>query len=442
MRVLYVAAEAAPIVKVGGLGDVAGSLPLSLKKLGVDIRLAIPWYPEVDTARWQVREFPGGGETRLSESDVPVYLLAKDVFADSGEHKAILGTKEEEQWYARFCQSILEFLRQSAWKPEVLHGNDWHVTEALVGLEKLSVQDLRQWGFGQGNFATLLTIHNLSYHTKVLRLAILAADTINAVSPQYAKEILTPEFCVELCSELNARKADLYGVLNGIDYSVWNPETDPHLVGRYGVGTWKEGKAKNKAALLAQVGLADMGAPLLAFVGRLDPNQKGIKVLAGAVDHLVMLGFQLIVLGTGHRQVEKQLRGISALRPRTAAAVLRYDEELAHLIYAGADALVIPSRFEPCGLIQMIGMRYGTLPIAHAVGGLVDTIRDGETGFLYKDYDSGLIEALERAREVLVDRGGKRDHMVRVAMVEDFSWERSAREYVRLYEKAMEKSGA
>jgi len=441
MRVLYVAAEAAPLVKVGGLGDVAGSLPLALKRLGVDVRVAIPWYPEIDVQRWKVHEEGNVGVTTLGESDVPVYLLAREVFAETGEHKAIAGTKEEEAWFSGFSDCVVAFLKDSRWKPEIFHGNDWHVARALTALEETSAETLSAWGYTEKNFATILTIHNLSYHSKMLRDAILASDVINAVSPTYAKEILTPEFCEGLCKELGLRKDDLYGVLNGIDYGVWSPETDEKLTAKYTTVTWKTGKTHNKMAVRQQVGLSEDGGMLLGFVGRIDANQKGIGVLVEAMNRLVTLGCQVVVLGTGDPRYEKRLATVATRYPKQVACVLRYDETLAHRIYAGADALLIPSKFEPCGLIQLIGMRYGTLAIARAVGGLSDTIRDGETGFLFTAYSSsGLVGAVERAKGMFSSEPVQWEVMVGRAMREDFSWDRSAGEYVKLYDRAIEKS--
>jgi starch synthase len=441
MRVLYVAAEAAPIEKVGGLGDVAGSLPPAIKRLGVDIRVAIPWYPDIDVERWKVHEEHGVGETRLGDTDIPVYLLAREVFKETGKHKAILGTKKEEQWFSQFSEAIVEFIKTSEWKPQVFHGNDWHVADALTSLERASAETLRDWGYEEKNLATLVTIHNLSYHTKILSRAILAADMINAVSPSYAREILTEEYCEKLCQELQQRKSDLYGVLNGIDYEVWDPETDELVSDKYNVSSWKDGKAGNKDELRRRIKLNGNDSMLLAFVGRLDPHQKGVLVLANAIDEFVRLGLQVVVLGSGARQAERELRNASRKHLGMSTAIIKYDEALAHQIYAGADALLIPSRFEPCGLIQMIAMKYGTLPIAHAVGGLMDTIEDGRTGFLYKDYYSrGLVRAITRAKEVFVNEPSQWQRMVDSAMRMDFSWDRSAREYVKLYEKALAKS--
>ena len=195
-------------------------------------------------------------------------------------------------------------------------------------------------------------------------------------------------------------------------------------------------------ALRQKLGLAKEGGMLLGFVGRIDANQKGIGILAEAMDRLVALGSQVVVLGTGDPKYEKRLALVAARYPKNVACILRYDEDLAHLIYAGADALLIPSKFEPCGLIQLIGMRYGTLPIARATGGLSDTIRDGETGFLFTAYSSqGLVGAVERARDMFAAEPVSWEVLVGTGMREDFSWDRSAEEYLRLYERALAKSG-
>lgn len=428
MKVLFVAAEAAPLVKVGGLGDVAGSLPVALKKLGVDVRLAIPWYKEIDVKKWGVVEKNGVGETRLGGSDVPVYLVAKEVFAKTGEHKAILSTKEEERWFARFSRELVNFLKASEWKPDVFHGNDWHMAEALEALEEM------------GDIGSLVTIHNLNYHSKILKRAILAADVINAVSPTYAKEILTKEYCASLCEELNSRKIDLYGILNGIDYSVWDPALDKLIGEQFSQSNWSKGKDSNKKKLQARLGLEKSGELLLSFVGRLDPNQKGVRILVNSIDRIVEMGVQVVVLGTGDKKVERALKEAEEKHPRLVSSKIMYDEKLAHEIYAGSDALVIPSRYEPCGLIQMICMKYGTLPIAHAVGGLIDTIRDEETGFLYQDYKSrGFVRAVRRAKRVYDEKKKEWKRMVTKAMREDFSWDQSASEYVKLYKKALRK---
>lgn len=441
MRCLYVAAEAAPIEKVGGLGDVGGSLPPAIKKLGVDIRLAIPWYPDIGVAKWNVREVDGVGETKLGDTDVPVYLLAREVFAKTGRHKAILGTREEEKWFAGFCDQVIDFIKKSEWKPQVFHGNDWHVAEALVRFEKATPYELGEWGYGVSNLATLVTVHNLSYHTEVLRKAILVADIINAVSPSYSREIMTPQFCEGLCEDLQTRESDVYGVLNGIDYGVWDPGKDTFISHKYNVDSWREGKEKNKSKLRRELGLTESDSVLLGFVGRLDPHQKGVLVLANAIEKLVDLSVQIVVLGTGARRAEKEISRTTEVHPGQARAVIKYDESLAHQIYASADALLIPSKFEPCGLIQMIAMKYGTLPIAHEVGGLRDTIEDGRTGFLYKDYYSrGLVRVVRRAQQVYQGEPESWAEMVRAAMKKDFSWDRSAEEYVKLYRKALEKS--
>ncbi len=441
MNVLFAAAEAAPLLKKGGLGDVAGSLPLALHKLGVDVQVVLPWHPEIDIARWNVQERQGIGETRLGESEVPVFLLAKDTFATALGSGIQLDVGEEELLYQRFSESMIEFIRSREWKPEVLHGHDWHVSRAMALIELAPGSELHRWGYqDKANLATLFTIHNLGYFWTSLRQAVLTADIINTVSPSYAKEILTPEFCAELCQELQQRQEDLFGVLNGIDYGIWNPSDDQFLALQYGKENLSEGKENNKAALLQEIGMPGNGGLLVSFVGRLDPKQKGVDVLVQALDKIVSDGSQVVVLGTGDPGLENALRNAQEQYPDKVRVKITYDERLAHLIYAGSDSLVIPSKYEPCGLIQMIAMKYGTLPIAHAVGGLKDTIVDGENGFLFDQYSSeALAQAVERAREVF-GRDDDWKRMVKKGMEKDFSWEMSAQEYVKLYQKAMGKS--
>lgn len=442
MKVLFVAAEAAPLVKVGGLGDVAGSLPPAISKLGIDIRLAIPWYPEIDTRKWQIRQENGYGVTVLGDTGIVTYLLAPEVFAKAGEHQAILATKEEERWFAKFSIAVVELVKTSSWKPEVLHANDWHAAEALAELEKIDRETLQSWGYSKGeNFATLVTIHNLSYHTKVLKKAIHSADVINAVSPTYAREILTHEYAEGLQKELQARRGDIYGILNGIDYRVWDPAKD-EMIFKFAPAYFQAGKAENKERLIKELGLGgERGGMLVAFVGRLDPHQKGVWIMVNSLERMVGMGVRVVVLGSGDRKAEKILREMGAQFSGRVSVTLKYDEQLAHRIYAGSDALLIPSRFEPCGLIQMIAMRYGTLPIAHAVGGLQDSITEGETGFLYADYYSrGLVRAVSRAKKVFDKDKDRWMRMAVRAMQADFSWGKSAGEYVALYEKALQKS--
>jgi starch synthase len=440
MKVLYVAAEAVPLVKVGGLGDVAGSLPQAIKKLGVDIRLAIPWHKEIDVAKWGLKKIDGVGETRLGNSEVPVYLLARDEFAKVRKHKAIEGTKKEEKRFSKFSESILEFIKSSDWKPDVFHGNDWHVTDALVKFEKATQEDLINWGYSSKNLATLLTVHNLKYHSKVLGVAIQTADLINAVSPSYAKEILTPRFCAGLCEDLIKRRQDIHGVLNGIDYKVWNPERDDLIFNKYGRENWKEGKKASKKVLQEKLGLKD-GGLMLGFVGRLDPGQKGVRLLVNAMERVVGMGCRVVILGTGNPKIEKQVKKAGDKYKGRVSSNITYDEQLAHEIYAGVDGLLIPSKYEPCGLIQMIGMAYGTLPIAHAVGGLKDTIKDGKTGFLYREDSSrGLVAVVKRAKKIFEQDRKRWEEMVKAAMAEDFSWDQSAKEYLKLYEMAISES--
>jgi starch synthase len=270
---------------------------------------------------------------------------------------------------------------------------------------------------------------------------ITAADVLSTVSPTYAKEILTPAFGEGLQEVLKAREARLYGILNGIDYEVWDPETDPKLEFNYGLKDGLAGKVGNKIYLQKKLGLVvNPEIPLIGIVNRL-AEQKGLDLVLDAIERILALGAQLVVLGVGDGNFEGQLSTINSQQSTIGnfAFINRFDEELAHQIYAAADLFLMPSQFEPCGLVQIMAMRYGALPIVRATGGLRDTVVEGQTGFVFEEYSAeALLEAVERA----VGRFGVENmqfrQMVARAMRQDFSWDRSAREYLQLYQKAVE----
>lgn len=442
MKILYAAAEAAPILKKGGLGDVAGSLPPALARIGCDVRLVLPWHPEIDTEAYPIEEKAGYGIGRLGDAGIPVYFVARDEFDKAygdGKHPEMA---KEEELYEKFSLGIFEFLKRSDWKPDIFHGNDWHISRALAILEITTGRELYNWGFEEkSNLATVFTIHNLGYFWTSLRQAVLTADIINTVSPSYAKEILTPEYCTQLCPELNQRRSDLYGVLNGIDYGTWNPEIDDKIAFQYRIENRVQGKLENKRRLQEEAGFTASDAMLVGFVGRLDPRQKGVELIAQAIDKFSECGCQLVILGSGDPEIENKFREAGEKHPGLVSANIKYDEAFAHRIYAGADALLIPSKYEPCGLIQMIAMKYGTLPIAHAVGGLKDTIGHGETGYLYDEYSlDAMVGGIMNAQYDFLNNRDNWNRMMENAMWADFSWDRSAEEYVKLYEKALGKS--
>jgi starch synthase len=471
LKILFLAAEAAPFVKVGGLGDVAGSLPRALARLGHDVRLAIPGYGAIDwprlrperRARFDVPRSGGAlpAEVWETTSDgVPVYLVTGPPIPTDSR---IYGDSIEEDGpkFIFFSLAALAACRRLPWKPDVVHANDWHTGPAVYRLA----------GGGEGEFlrdtATLFTIHNLPYigrdagralaewglppddslvllpdwaRDSLLGIGLATADVLSTVSPTYAREIRTPEGGQGLDGVLRMRSDRLHGVLNGIDTDAWNPASDPELPARYDVATLEK-RSANRAVLREEAGLdADERALLLGMVSRLD-SQKGFDIAMPALWRWVDAGGQLVVLGTGDAAIERELAALELARPGRASVRLRFDAPWAHRIYGGADALLVPSRYEPCGLTQMIAMRYGAVPIARRTGGLADTITDvgdpGGTGILFDGYDTGsAAHALGRAIRVYAQPEQWRQ-LQRRGMTQDFSWDRSAAEYEALYREAV-----
>lgn len=467
MKVLFAAYEASPIYKVGGLGDVAGSLPKALKKLGVDIRLVLPGYSFIQKVPF-LPGFPRPAERDSGQAGVPVYYLSDPRYFQK-EH-ALLSDKEAHEQFAWFSRQILESLPKLNFWPEIIHLNDWHSALAAVILKNIFAKD-RRWG----KIATVLTIHNLAYQgisaLNILKLTgldkyscqvlrwdsqnrdidilmegIIHADFVNTVSSTYAKEILTEKFGQGLAEVLKGKEGRVVGILNGIDYEIWDPRQDKILPSRYGISDWKVGKKKNKLVCQKRLGLERSPRPLLGMVTRL-VEQKGFDLLLTEergktiLEKIINLGIQLVILGKGEKVYAEKLDLIEKKlqRQKNFRFVCRFDENLAHLIYGAADIFLMPSHFEPCGLVQLIAMRYGALPLAYRTGGLRDTINDGATGFLFSKYEpEELLKRLKAALDLYHQQPGQWEKMVKKAMSQDFSWEKSAREYLDLYQRTLE----
>lgn len=480
MKVLFCASECAPIVKVGGLGDVAGALPKALRKLGLDIRVVIPLYGIVDRQKFPLNKVaeikvPYARqdnivvvyETILLGSDVPVFLLENNEYLSQGKHEAFAGLEAEIRRFGFFDRALGVWLRESPfWQPDLIHLNDWH-TSLVPHFVKKELPNPP---------AFLLTIHNLAYqglasldlfsetdlsiessrviswdaddnNVDFLLQGIAEAEVITTVSPTYAREIMTEEFGEGLSGVLRAREARVFGIINGIDDS-FNPATDPEIFKRYDVSSWEEGKAVNKRRLQEELGLPlQPETPVLAFIGRLEPIQKGLDLIEKAWGKLVREDVQLIVLGMGDLEWEGRFRKLGERFPEKFSAQIKFDNRLARQLLAGADILLMPSKFEPCGLPQMMAMRYGTVPLVRAVGGLADTVEAEKTGFLFEKYDAN--ELVKKVKEALaLYRLSKLasapvpsvawQSLVTAGMARDFSWENSAKQYVDLYRKALE----
>lgn len=474
MNVLFATVEMSPLAKVGGLADVAGSLPKALVALGHDVRVLMPKHGVVDTARYAIE--PTGETVRTAPLVGPGYDVAVWRALVHGVHVFLLDipalfdrprvygeTDDNLRWLA-FCDAVLAWLRTSAWRPEVLHLNEWHSAFVASRLRLQPASSLAR-------VPRLYTIHNLAIHgafderfakeagfdERVLASAlagepwmtrtamgqgILWSDLVNTVSPTYAREILEAEYGAGLDPLLLARRQHLYGILNGIDYEEFNPGTDPCLPARYTIEHFG-GHATNRAALRQCSGLIDEpNVPIAGMVTRLF-HQKGVDLAAEAIEMvLARRPIQFVVLGMGEARYQDQLLALAARHPGRVAVTLAFDGDLAQQIYGGSDLFLMPSRFEPCGLGQMIALRYGSVPVVRNTGGLADTVREwtdpgGQgNGFVFqKPAVAELVAALERALD-LFQAPAQWQLLVERGMTEDLSWQAAARQYVQLYENA------
>ena len=490
LRVIIAASEAVPFSKTGGLADVAGALAKSLDQLGHDVTLFLPDYyplrqnkpslpPIADTGlRFSVpmngRVVPGTlNWTTLPDSNVRVLLVRQPEYFDRRQLYQELGHAYVDncERFAYFSRAVLEISRQMILRPDVIHCNDWQ-TGIINGL--LQTQYNGRPGFERT--ASVMTLHNMAYQGRfwhfdmpltgmdwkhfnhnqmeawgdlnLLKTGIAFADQITTVSPTYATEICTPEGGYGLEGLLSYRRDDLVGILNGIDDDVWNPETDQYLPAHYSISTIADGKPQCKAQLQRRMLLEERpDVPILGMVSRM-ADQKGFDLITGAAERILAQDLQLVFLGTGDPFYEGQLRELAGRYPGKVAAEIGFDESLAHQIEAGADMFLMPSRFEPCGLNQMYSLRYGTVPIVRKVGGLADSVENFEseseslqsaTGFVFVDYSKELLaETIEKA----VSYYRMPDvwkQIVQNGMSRDWSWNRSAQEYVAVYRKAMER---
>ena len=466
MHIVFAAAEAAPYAKVGGLADVAGSLPQALAALGHEVTLYLPLHETIDRAKFGI---PASGPTRSvpygrSKVKVAYPSIERDgvrvVFVDNAKRigrDRVYGAKDDNKRYAFFCRAVFEDVQETM--PDVVHAHDWHAA-LLVPLVARARSLART--------ATVFTIHNLAYQGRtsadVLALiglprarlpiedrgecnpmarAIATADIVSTVSERYAKEILTPQFGERLQELLGSRRDRLRGIVNGIDTTAFDPATDRHIAARYSADD-PSGKKQDKAALQVEGRLGvDDSAPVFGVVGRL-VEQKGIDLLTAAAPHLLDAGAQLVVLGTGDASYEARWKELAERHQGKLWLTLGFDAALAQRIYAGSDLFLMPSRFEPCGLGQLISFRYGTIPVVHAVGGLAQTVRDvtrhptDGNGYSFSRYRAdAFTDALDRAMRDFREDGARWHGLVRRVMREDHSWNASAMRYVDLYRKAV-----
>lgn len=476
LKILYLAAEVVPFAKTGGLADVAGSLPKVIKAIGHDIRIALPRYGRVSIEKFGLKPVLGPFDVPMDNQfdpamllqghidDVPVYFIDNARYFD---RENIYMYPDDAERFIFYCRAAVEMCRQLNWQPDVIHCNDWHTAIIPNWLKTIYAEDPFFI-----DTATVYTIHNLQYQGifgyRVLEVAgideygfiyhpetadinevvdfmargILFADVINAVSPRYAQEIMSPEFGERLDPILRERKERVFGILNGIDHEVMNPETDPYIAAHFNRDSLDR-RTENKLALQAEANLPpDPKIPLLGIISRL-ADQKGFDILTAAIDPILNLNLQFVLLGTGDQHYHQLFTKLAQNHPGKLSVFLTFNAALAQKIYAGTDMFLMPSRFEPCGLGQMISMRYGSIPIVRRTGGLADTVQDFDprtelgTGFVFDTYDRwGLFTAIVRALEHYKNPDRWRKIQVQ-AMSQDFSWEASARQYIDLYHKAL-----
>jgi len=466
IKVLMTSAEISPFVKVGGLADVVGSLPPAMKKLGMDIRLVMPKYGNIDDKKYKLERIHKNVKVpsattvenidiylgHLPNTDIPVYFI---------ENKKHFGKKEvywgnNAERFSFFCLAVIYALSELEFKPDIIHTHDFH-TALLNNLVKLSDYIYSK------NAKTLYTIHNLNYQgksePKVLKNAnlnrksmesltkdakdgdinlmvqgIFNSDLLNTVSPTYAKEITKKEQGGGLHRVIKMNKDKLSGILNGLDLEAFNSATDKDIVKKYSLANLED-KVKNKLALQKEMDLeVNKDVPLVAMVSRL-AWQKGLELIE---DNLINnLDMQVVILGTGEKKYEDYLQKLAKKYPKKLAVKIMFSSAMAQRIYAGSDFFLMPSRFEPCGLGQMIAMRYGSLPIVRATGGLKDTV-DKSVGFIFKKFSArAFYLAVKRAVDVYHEEPKKFKKMQITAMKKDFSWDNSAKKYLKLYKNLL-----
>jgi len=454
VKILFATAEVDPFAKVGGLADVAGALPRRLLEIGHDIRVVAPCHRSAMEAHAEAKEHrrymvPLPGKDREIDiatvegaGGVPVDLIANQHYFDRA---AVYGEADDLLRYQFFCRAVIEMLKHDDWVPDVVHLNDWHAAPLAFALRNLA------WGTPRlRGVASVFTIHNLRYRgpdelNDFLAQAIYYSDIVTTVSPTYAREILTPEYGEGLEALLELRGDALRGILNGLNADLFNPRTDRHIQQQFDLGTIED-RDTNRAALRAELNLPDKDGPVLAMVTRLT-EQKGVDLVLRALPEIIAADAQIVVLGDGDRWLKEELGRLESEHRAHVRLAARFDEGLAQRIYAGCDIFLMPSRYEPCGLGQLMAMRYGAIPIGRRTGGLADTILDLDenpetaTGFLFDEFSTvGFVGAFERAVRAFRDEATWL-RLQQNAMSRDYSWRASANHYVEAYIAALRARG-
>ena len=472
MKVCFIAAEAAPFVKVGGLGDVIGSLPKALRELGVDARVILPLYSSIDRERFGLKykayqfvylgwrhSYCGIFETEVD--GVPCYFVDNEQYFN---RDSIYGQIDDGERFAFFSKAALEILPALDFKPDVVNVNDWHTALSVIYLDVLKSREAEFYK----DMKSVLSIHNIEFQGRfnpyemgnlfglenkyfdaliyngdvnLLKGAIQLADRVNTVSETYAREILDPYFSYGLDKILTVEQGKLRGILNGIDVDKFNPKTDPMIPVNYDLKTFED-KVQNKLAFQKEMDLeVNADIPLIGMVTRLT-HQKGIDLILQASEEILKTGAQLVILGTGDAHYESALRSLEHYRHDRVRSILLFSNEMSAKIYAASDLFLMPSKTEPCGLSQLISMRYGTVPVVHRVGGLRDTVIpftgvEGN-GFTFESFQAGdMMDAIYRAMTCFYQSPDEWKQIIKNNLQKDVSWEQSAKKYLDLYHEVV-----
>lgn len=480
LKILFVSAEVSPFAKTGGLADVAGSLPKALAAIGNDVRIVMPRYKMIKTAMKYSIDFPvamgdsietcvvreAGLEYKESNlnKELPVYFLDSYKYYD---REGIYCHFDDGDRFIFMCKAALEMLPRINFQPDVIHCNDWHTGPICMLLD----EHYRKQSF-YSSISTVYTIHNLEYQGNFsadlvkqlnvgydifnadkcefygafsfMKTGIVYSDIINTVSEMYAREIQTPRYGEKLEGLLSRRAHDLFGIVNGISYDEFDPETDPWIIKNYNSQNHKD-KKENKSAIQKEMGLPQKDVPVIGLVSRLS-GQKGLNLILEQIDNIMKNDLQFVLLGTGDPYYENEFRNIESMYPDKFAVYIGFNATLAQRIYAGADMFLMPSRFEPCGLGQIISLRYGTIPIVRSTGGLAETVIDYDddkmfgNGFSFMEFNSeDMIKTIERALKLYNTNPEAWEKLVLKALQLDYSWNKPAQKYMDLYYLAIGK---
>ncbi len=459
MKIVISASEVVPFAKTGGLADVAGALPLALEREGAEVIITLPRYKAIKDSSFQIQRLKEDISYSVIGKNIKVYFIENDKYFN---RDGLYGDKNGDypdnlERFSYYCKRTLTLLKEINFKPEIIHLHDWQASLIPVYLKNIYLLD----AFYK-RIKTVLTIHNIGYQglfpkeefpklgldwslfqieglefydkINILKGGMEFSDIINTVSETYSKEIQTKEFGFGLEGVLNKRRDSVFGILNGLDYSIWNPESDKFIAKNYSLKTIKD-KYKNKENLQRVCKLpVRQDVPLFGIVSRL-AEQKGFDILAEAVDTICRMKIQLVILGTGDLKYHLIMEDMVKKYPEVISLSLKFDDALAHKIYAGSDIFLMPSKYEPCGLGQLISLRYGTIPLVFKTGGLADTV-NGDNGFIFDRYSKDdLIKTVEKAVAAFKNKK-KLDSLINKAMKCNFSWDASAKKYIRLYELA------